>query len=214
MTTLASAYPDRLCRTIATIAAREFPGGDGAWGHGYVHEKLDGDLLGATGAELGRSGGHRIKGSELFSVLLPECLPWRVNMVHAFRRHGHINIQEARAFRSLLSRVPSVSRFCALQDSQVNGSVEAKGRSSSVALERVVVQTSMEMVGRELCAKCFHTPTWSLRADCPPRDRRVERPRLRWPRWVFDLICEDEARNARARTALDDLPLCSKSELR
>ena len=43
-----------------------------------------------------------------------------------------------------------------MQDSQVNLSIQAKGRSSSVALNRVICQTSMEFIGRELYAKCFH----------------------------------------------------------
>ena len=56
------------------------------------------------------------------------------NLETAIQFFCHINIQEARAYRSLLRRVPSLRRFCVMQDSQVNLSVEAKGRSSSIAL--------------------------------------------------------------------------------
>ena len=101
-----------------------------------------------------------------------------------------------------------------MQDSQVNLSVEAKGRSSSIALNRVVAQTSMDIVGRELYPKAFHVPTWSLLADQPSRDRAVERPRLRWPAWLFDLVSGDEGRVALAIQDLDALPTCSKAELK
>ena len=68
----------------------------------------------------------------------------------------------------------------------MNLAVEAKGRSSSLALNRVVCQTSVEIVGRELYPKACHTPTWSLRADAPSRSRNIERPRCRWPGWLWD----------------------------
>ena len=216
LTTTASAYPDRLCRLIARIAAREFPGGSGPWGRGFAHDDVVGEDVGngdlrASGTGLQK---RRIKGSELFSVILSECLPWRVLLKHPFKRHGHINIQEARAYQSLLRRMPPCSRVCVMQDSQVNLAVEAKGRSSSLALNRVYGQTAMELVGRELYPKCFHTPTWSLRADDPSRDRRISRPRLRWPGWLFGLLSADVVRQEKAREALDSLPLLSKSELR
>ena len=213
LTTLASAYPDQLCRLIAVIAERNFPGGEGPWGD--LEGRAD-SVPGAapTAARPSALARRRIKGSELFAVVLSECLPWSVILKQPFKRFGHINIQEARAYRAVLRRVPSLRRFCVMQDSQVNLSVEAKGRSSSIALNRVVCQTSMDVVGRELYPKAFHGPTWSLRADAPSRNRAVERPRLCWPAWLFDLAAGGEEREARAVAELDAMPVVSKAELR
>lgn len=114
LTSAASAYPDRLCRLIARIALREFPGGTGPWGHQFVYDDDLGSAgaAGDTGAEGSMRPRRRIKGSELFSVILSECLPWHVLLKHPFKKHGHINIQEARAFRSLLRRMPPCKRVC------------------------------------------------------------------------------------------------------
>ena len=82
LTAAASAYPDRFCK-VAVIAAREFPGGPGPWGRGY----------GAAGdGEAAARPRPRRKGSELFSVIISECLPWKPLVKHSYAKHGHINI--------------------------------------------------------------------------------------------------------------------------
>ena len=213
LTTQASAYPDALCRRISRIAKDNFPGGDGPWGHLFGAER-GGDHGRESTHAVGGGPRRRIRGSDLFGVILSECLPWSVILKHPFKKHGHINIQEARAYKSLLRRVPCCRRFVVAQDSQVNLAVEAKGRSSSIALNRVVSQTAVETVGRELYPKAYHTPTWSLRADAPSRNRQIERPRCCWPPWLWDLAAGSESRTASAVAALDALPEVSKAELR
>ena len=213
LTTQASAYPDALCRQIGRIAKEHFPGGEGPWGHLYGAGE-SGNHGRENSHAVGGGPRRRIRGSDLFGVILSECLPWSVILKHPFKKHGHINIQEARAYKSLLRRVPSSRRFVVAQDSQVNLAVEAKGRSSSIALNRVVSQTAVETIGREQYPKAYHTPTWSLRADAPSRNRQIERPRCCWPPWLWDLADGSPSRTASAVAALDALPEVSKAELR
>ena len=91
-----------------------------------------------------------------------------------FCKQGHLHIQEARAFKDLIHRIHRNRRFVVLQDRKVNLAVEAKCRSSSLALNRMVTQTSMEIEACELYPRAYHTQTWSLRADAPSRGRQID----------------------------------------
>ena len=100
--TLASAYPDQLCREIARIAQEQFPGGEGRRGHQWGSADFDTHAAEASSRVRVAGPRRRIRGSELFAVILSECLPWAAILKHPFKRFGHINIQEARAYKSLL----------------------------------------------------------------------------------------------------------------
>ena len=135
-------------------------------------------------------------------------------MKHRFKSPGHINVQEAYAFRSICRRAPSRCRFVTLQDSLVNLSTEAKGRSSSPALNRTLLQTWAEVLFRGQVPRGLHTTTWSLRADEPSRDRPVRPPRMKFPSWLWLLLSKNtQARDAGA-AEISRLPNLVRAEVR
>lgn len=75
---------------------------------------------------------------ELHTTIFSECMPWFVNIKHRIQKHGHMNIQEAYAYRSLLQCAPGASWLVVLQVPLANICVEMKGRAGSPALSRVV----------------------------------------------------------------------------
>ena len=152
--------------------------------------------------------------SRFVSVILSECLPWRGLVKHRLQKRGHINIQEAFAFRSLCRRAPARSRFATLQDPLVNLCIEAKGRFSSPALNRVLFQTWAEVLGHRQYPRGIHTPTWSLRADCPSRSREIDPPRLAIPRWVWRRISDRQELVDLAAAEIDAMEAISKMEVR
>ena len=135
-------------------------------------------------------------------------------MKHRFQAKGHINVQEAYAFRSICRRAPARCRFVTLQDSMVNLCIEAKGRSSSPALNRVLVQTWAEVMFRGQVPRGLHTPTWSLRADEPSRNRPIRPPRMRFPNWLWLLLRNNTQAADAAVLELDQLPPVSRPEVR
>ena len=152
--------------------------------------------------------------SSLFNIILSECLPWVGTMKHRFKSPGHINVQAAYAFRSICRRAPSRCRFVTLQDSLVNLSIEAKGRSSSPALNRIILQTWAEVLFRGQVPRGLHAPTWSLRADEPSRDKPVRPPRMKNPSWLWLLLSKNtQARDAGA-AEISRLPNLSRAEVR
>ena len=130
------------------------------------------------------------------------------------KKKGHINIQEQHAFRAVCRRAPRASRVVVGQDSRVNIGVESKGRSSSTSLNRVMLQTWAEVLGRDQYVKGLHMPTWSLRADDPSRGKPVSSPRLAWPPWLFDMLSQNEARRRSAAAEIDAMADLSRQEVR
>ena len=208
LTTAAAEYPTDMCEEIAIILSENCPAEPGPW----LPNDVEGEAMPASPVRKSKMAGRAP--SELHTIILSECMPWVVNVKHKFRKHGHINIQEAYAYRSILRRAPSSSRFVVLQDSLVNICVEAKGRSGSPALNRVVWQTWAEALARAQYPKAWHTPTWSLRADDPSRDKPIGRPKLAFPRWVWLLLFDTQDHADEAVAIIDRLPRLSRGEAR
>ena len=212
LTTAAAAYPDLLCQLIARLVEEHMPRTAGPWllGAEDIGSGTPGDIIINKDVRTDR----RPAVSKLSTVILSECLGWRTNMRYKFKEGGHINLQEAHAFRGVCKRVPGGRRFISLQDSDVVLGVGSKGRSSSQALNRVTLKTATDILGRDLYPKGLHTPTWSLRADHPSRARAVPPPRMCWPHWLFDLCSGIDTRIQDGSAALDALPAVNRPELR
>ena len=71
------------------------------------------------------SKGRRKRSSAL--VHLSEGLSWGTCMQYKFKSHQHINLQEAKARRSLMKRLPCNRRVVICQDSRVNLGSLGKG---------------------------------------------------------------------------------------
>ena len=57
------------------------------------------------------------------------------------------------------------SRVVVFQDSMVTLGANAKGRSSSVALNRIMQKSLALQLGKEIYPVGIHCPTWAIRAD-------------------------------------------------
>ena len=126
-------------------------------------------------------------GSPLWAVQLSEGLVWKTIMQYTFRQVEHINLQECKARRSLLKRVGHSKRLVMCQDSRVNLGALGKGRSPSNALNRLMRSEAPWILGKNLHLSGIHFPTWSLRADAPSRNSKVQAPRTELPPWFFTL---------------------------
>ena len=84
------------------------------------------------------SKGRRKRSSALWAVQLSEALVWRTVMQYKCTRVEHINLQEAKARRSLMKRLPVSKRVVVCQDSRVSLGALRKGRSPSESLNRVM----------------------------------------------------------------------------
>lgn len=140
--------------------------------------------------------------SHLWATQLSETLPWRICRKYKFVKRGHINVLECHARRSLLLNIPSQQRIIVLQDSVVTLGAGAKGRSSSVALNKVLKQECSICIAKDLYVGGIHSPTWALRADDPSRGRAARLPRAPLPGWFLGLRA---GRLAQAQDCLDDL---------
>ena len=127
------------------------------------------------------------RSSSLWAVQLSEALEWKTIMQYKFRVVQHINIQEAKARRSLVKRLPRDRRVVVAQDSRVNLGALGKGRSPSEALNGVMRSEAPYLLGKNLYLAGLHMPTWSIRADAPSRGSRVLPPRIPCPSWFWAL---------------------------
>ena len=141
------------------------------------------------------------KSSTLWALQLSESLRWKTIMQYRFRCVTHINIQEAKARRSLVKRMPGFSRVVVCQDSRVNLGALGKGRSPSEALNAVMRTEAPYLLGKNLYLSGVHLPTWSIRADAPSRSAPVLEPRTPVPSWFWKLRSD----SAEARKGLDDV---------
>ena len=153
------------------------------------------------GLEARKKRSRRKQSSALWAVQLSESLPWKTIMQYKFRLVQHINLQEAKARRSLVKRLKRDRRVVIGQDSRVNLSSLGKGRSPSLSLNRIMRTEAPYLLGKNLYVSGIHLPTWSIRADAPSRGTRVEQPRIAVPKWFWRLAHGDES----AATVLDDL---------
>lgn len=121
---------------------------------------------------------------------LCECLDFREMFRYKFTRSGHININEARTYKSWIKAMAKSepdSRFLGLLDSRVTIGATAKGRSSSFALSRVLQGCVCYIIGSGLYPGCLHCGSKHNRADEPSRDKAVRPPSREPPRWLTDL---------------------------
>ncbi len=123
--------------------------------------------------------------SHLWSVHLAESLTWAPFLQYHFNDNAHINLKEARAHKSVLRRVPRNWRGVIFQDTKVGIGANNKGRSSSPALNRIMVTQMPLVIGRNLYPASLHQPTWALRADDPSRFVSITPARAAVPRWFW-----------------------------
>ena len=128
---------------------------------------------------------HRKQSSSLWALQLSESLPWHTIMQYRFKVQSHINLQEAKARRSLVKRLPRDKRVVIAQDSRVNLGALGKGRSPSQALNSIMRSEAPYVLGKNLYVA--GVPTWSIRADAPSRASRVQPPRIPCPQWFWEL---------------------------
>ena len=121
---------------------------------------------------------------------LCNSLPFREKFRYRFKRSGHINVNEARVYKSWLksqAKNEPRSRFVGLLDSRVTIGASAKGRSSSFAISRVLQGSLGYIIGSKLYPGCIHCSSQDNRSDGPSRDRDIEPPSKQPPRWLSDL---------------------------
>lgn len=208
----ASAYPRRFCDAAAHLLWEwGLEGGGGEQGSQNHLEEVDASELNLfpdnTPSELhGPSGpavlqrfqclsecvvrsrnGKRRPGAPLWAVQLSEALTWNTWTQYKFKDVQHINLQESKARKSLVKRLPRDRRVVICQDSRVNLGALAKGRSPSRMLNGLLRTESPYILGKNLRISGAHFPTWSLRADAPSRQRPVEPARAALPPWFWFL---------------------------
>ena len=121
---------------------------------------------------------------------IADSIPFREVFRYRFSKPGHINVNEARAYKSWIKSLAKTEGDCrvvALLDSRVTIGASAKGRSSSFAISRVL-QTAMPYVlGAGIYPGLLHVGSSRNRADGPSRSRGIEPPTKQIPLW-FDRL--------------------------
>ena len=112
-------------------------------------------------------------------------------MQYRFKEKAHINLQEAKARRSLIKRLPRDKRVVLRQDSRVNLGALGKGRSPSSSLSLIMRSDTPWILRKNLYPAGVHFPTWSIRADAPSRSLPTAGPRLALPPWFWKLRSGD-----------------------
>ncbi|CAE7247502.1 unnamed protein product [Symbiodinium sp. CCMP2592] len=186
-------HSEAFCKQVVTLCKAVWDFED-EFKTGACHEEAAAKVVRSSKARQKRS-------STLWAVQLSESLRWRTIMQYRFRTVTHINIQEAKARRSLVKRMQGSSRVVVCQDSRVNLGALGKGRSPSEALNAVMRTEAPHLLGKNLYLSGVHLPTWSIRADAPSRSAPVEEPRAPVPSWFWQL----RRGSAEARRCLDDL---------
>lgn len=108
---------------------------------------------------------------------LCNSLPFREKFRYRFKRSGHINVNEARVYKSWIksqAKSEPCSRFVGLLDSRVTIGATAKGRSSSFAISRILQGSLAYIVGSDLYPGCIHCNSKDNRSDGPSRGRPVD----------------------------------------
>ena len=123
---------------------------------------------------------------------LADSLPFRELLRYRFAKPGHINILEARMYKTFQKYLAKRSPDCrslSLLDSRVTMGAVAKGRSSSPALSRVLQGTLPYTLGGGLYNGALHVYSGQNRADGPSRGRPIDPPTKELPLWLTEL-CE------------------------
>ena len=121
---------------------------------------------------------------------LCETLPFREQFRYKFVRSGHINVNEARTYKTWLKSMAKSSpdsRFVGILDSRVTLGAGAKGRSSSFAISRVLQGTLGHVIGGGLYPGGLHCYSKNNRADEPSRNKNVRGPTKEPSRWMIEL---------------------------
>ncbi len=127
---------------------------------------------------------------------LCDSLPFRECFRYRFRKAGHINVNEARTYKSFVkfvSKSEPNSRVIGLLDSRVTIGAAAKGRSSSAALSRILKGCVGYLIAGNIYPGLLHCSSSKNRSDGPSRDRDIEPPTKELPQWLLEL----QTRNTR-----------------
>ena len=119
-----------------------------------------------------------------------DSLKFRECFRYKFKKSGHINVNEARTYKSWiksLSKSSPNTRCVGLLDSRVTIGAAAKGRSSSFAISRVLQGSLAYILGGNLYPGCIHCRSQDNRADEPSRGSDVREPTKEVPLWLTDL---------------------------
>ena len=122
---------------------------------------------------------------------LVDSLCFKEVLRYKFRRPGHINVLEARMYKTFLKHAAKhrpCSRVLGLLDSRVTLGAAAKGRSSSPALCRVLQGSLPYLLGGGLYNGNLHVYSGQNRSDGPSRGRPVDAPTKGLPLWYSDLL--------------------------
>ncbi|OLP77428.1 hypothetical protein AK812_SmicGene42515 [Symbiodinium microadriaticum] len=121
---------------------------------------------------------------------LSDSLGFEEALRYRFRKTGHINMLEARMFKTFQKYAASRhqdARLVSLLDSRVTMGAVAKGRSSSPGLCRILQGTLPYTLGAGLYNGSLHVYSASNRSDGPSRNRPVAGPSKKLPLWFEDL---------------------------
>ena len=109
---------------------------------------------------------------------------------YRFKKSGHINVNEARTYKSFLKAAAKTepdSRLVGILDSRVTIGAAAKGRSSSFAISRIVQGCLPYIIGSGLYPGLLHCYSDMNRSDGPSRDGPIAPPTRAIPSWFEDL---------------------------
>ena len=130
---------------------------------------------------------------------LVDSLPFKEDLRCKFHRPGHINVLEARMFKTFQKRAARLrpnSHRVGLLDSRVTLGAVAKGRSSSPARCRILQGTLPYTLGGGLYSGNLRVYSSKNRADGPSRNRPVDAPSKEVPVWYQDLCNGEHSRFA------------------
>ena len=124
---------------------------------------------------------------------IAEAVGWRPAYRYRARLSEHINLKEARAYRTLVQRKAAEakahgSRQLVLKDSAVVRGAAAKGRSSSRRLNAILRPVVPDQLVANQTFGSLPVPTKHTPADDPSRDLPVRRrAAIPYPGWLLEL---------------------------
>ena len=121
---------------------------------------------------------------------LCHSLHWTPCFSYHFLKPGHININEELAYKSLVkhaARDCPDSKIPVIQDSRVVIGANAKGRSSSSALNWHIVNSLPYIIGGNLYFGSLHVNSDDNISDAPSRDKPIPRPTRERSLWLEQL---------------------------
>ena len=181
-----ASYPETFCEELARIAR-------GIAKVANASSKHASHAVDVEGGDVRDHRGSQRFVSHLWSTQLAEALPWRTRRAYRFKHPNHINVLEEHAHKTLIQLAPMGSRLVVFQDSMVTLGANAKGRSSSLALNRLLRKSLALQLAKNVYAVGIHSPTWAIRADDPSRQKRLRAPRVPLPSWLLQLKAGDLA---------------------